>query len=91
MENLHNQAPMDFGNEVPYVFGYLPINAELNREIFVRAVERAKQKKGRAMFCCDCCDPLNDEEAHYYGNRCEQCEREWLAAMKEKPEQPLAN
>lgn len=45
------------------------------------------------MFCCDCCDPLSDEEARYYGNRCEQCEREWLAAMQaaQKPEQPVVN
>lgn len=44
MKNMNNQPPMDFGEEAPYAFGYLPINAELNKEIFARAIERAKQK-----------------------------------------------
>jgi hypothetical protein len=25
--------------------------------------------------CEDCCSDLTDEEFHYYGKRCEQCER----------------
>ena len=27
------------------------------------------------MFCKDCDAPLTDEEAHYYEDRCERCER----------------
>lgn len=34
-------------------------------------------------MCCDCADPLNDEEAAMYGNRCERCERAWLTRMRE--------
>lgn len=42
-DQLANQVvKMDFGNEVPYAFGYLPENAKLNAEIFKRAIDRAK-------------------------------------------------
>lgn len=39
-ENLAAQCiEMDFGNEVPYAFDYLPENNRLNREMFARAIE----------------------------------------------------
>ncbi len=40
---LANQPAVDFGDEAPYAFGYLPINAKLNAEIYARAVQRAKR------------------------------------------------
>lgn len=39
---IANQAiPLDYGDEVPLAFGYLPINAKLNQEMFERARLRA--------------------------------------------------
>ncbi len=29
------------------------------------------------LICTDCGNTLTDEERHYYGSRCERCEREW--------------
>lgn len=36
---------LDYGDEVPYAFGYLPENARLNEEMYRRAVERARRKR----------------------------------------------
>lgn len=47
--NFGNQPALDFGDEVPYAFGWLPINAELNKAIFERAVERAKRSHEREL------------------------------------------
>jgi len=45
-QQLANQnIPLDFGDEVPHAFTYLPINAKLNKEMFERAAERAARRK----------------------------------------------
>lgn len=32
-------------------------------------------------LCCDCTTRLTDAEVHWYGYRCERCEREWSERM----------
>lgn len=32
----------------------------------------------RLLICRECGAPLSAEEKRYYGDRCEQCERDWF-------------
>ena len=38
------------------------------------------------MKCSDCDEPLDVEEEHYYGARCDICERIWFEKMQKADE-----
>lgn len=39
-------------------------------------------------LCHACAKPLTAEEAHYYTDRCEDCEREWFEAARRDGDEP---